>query len=218
MINTNDLKKLKKYKHNESYSNYFKREVKKGNLIKVKRNYYAKPDDSIYKISSGIIYPSYISLFSALRYYNFTEQIPNIVQVVCTKQKKEIKFNHYKIKFIKVNPKWMFGIKREDNILIVTQEKLILDALKFQNEMGNFDEIIELIKKCDIKKDRIIEYLSFAKEKSLIKRAGYLLEKYKNIDIYQSFTHLLSKDKNYSKLNIFSRSKKINKKWRLFVE
>ncbi len=144
--------------------------------------------------------------------------MPNIIQVICTKQKKEIKFNNYNIKFIKVKPRWMFGIKRENNIFIATQEKLILDALKFQNEMGNFDEVIELIKKSEIKKDKIISYLLLAEEKSLIKRIGYLLEKYKNMDIYQNFADLLRKDKNYAKLNLFGKNKKINKKWRLLIE
>lgn len=218
MIRTNDLKKLKEYKHKESYSNYFRREVKKGNLIRVKRGYYVKPENSIYEVSSNLIYPSYNSLFSALNYYKITEQIPNTIQVICTKQKKEIKFNNYNIRFIKVKPKWMFGIKRESNIFIATQEKLILDALKFQNEMGNFDEVIELIKKSEIKKDKIILYLLFANEKSLIKRAGYLFEKYKNVDIYPNFADVLSKDKNYIKLNLYSKSKKISKKWRLFIE
>ena len=218
MIKISDLRKLKKYKHNESYSNYFIRELKKGNLIRVKRGYYAEPKNSIYEISSNIIYPSYISLFSALNYYKITDQMPNIIQVICTKQKKEIKFNNYNIKFIKVKPRWMFGIKRENNVFIATQEKLILDALKFQNEMGNFDEVIELIKKSEIKKDKIISYLLLAEEKSLIKRIGYLLEKYKNMDIYQNFADLLRKDKNYAKLNLFGKNKKINKKWRLLIE
>lgn len=218
MIKISDLRKLKKYKHDESYSNYFLREMKKGNLIRVKRGYYVKPENSIYEISSNIIYPSYVSLFSALNYYKITEQLPNIIQVICTKQKKEIRFFNYVIKFIKVKPRWMFGIKRENNVFIATQEKLILDSLKFQNEMGNFDEIIELIKKSEIKKDKIISYLLLAEEKSLIKRIGYLLEKYKNIDIYQNFANILREDKNYAELNLFGKNKKINKKWRLLIE
>ena len=138
--------------------------------------------------------------------------------MICTKQIREIKFSNYTIKFIKVKPLWIFGIKREDNIFIATQEKLILDALKFQREMGNFDEIIELIKQAKIDIDIIISYLNKSQEISLIKRTGYLLERYIGIDIYPSFTKILKKNKNYIKINLSNKKKILNKKWRVFVE
>ena len=218
LIKTCNIKNLKKYKNKESYSNYFNREIKKGNLVRIKKGIYANPDTPAYEIASNIIFPSYISLFSALNYYQFTEQIPNTIQVICTKQIREIKFFNYLIKFIKVKPQWIFGIKRENNMFIATQEKLILDALKFQKEMGNFDEIIGLIKQAKIDTNNMVSYLNKSQEISLIKRTGYLLEKYKGIDIYSSFSKILKKDKNYIKINLSAKKKILNKKWRIFVE
>ncbi len=218
LIRTYNIRNLKRYKNKESYSNYFNREIKKGNLIRIKKGIYSTPDTPAYEIASNIIFPSYISLFTGLNYYQITEQIPNTIQVICTKQIREIKFSNYTIKFIKVKPLWIFGIKREDNIFIATQEKLILDALKFQREMGNFDEIIELIKQAKIDIDIIISYLNKSQEISLIKRTGYLLERYKGIDIYPSFTKILKKNKNYIKINLSNKKKILNKKWRVFVE
>jgi len=80
----------------EKDSNYSKLVVyrlKKNNLIfEIERNKYTVNKDPLI-ISSNIIWPSYISCWSALRYYNLTEQLPQNVFVLTTRsrKKKEIK-------------------------------------------------------------------------------------------------------------------------------
>ncbi|MCL5404497.1 MAG: hypothetical protein M1125_01490, partial [Candidatus Marsarchaeota archaeon] len=51
---------------------------------------YYTPDASNYEIASSIVEPSYVSLISALRFYNITEQIPNTIYVLSSKRHSSI--------------------------------------------------------------------------------------------------------------------------------
>ena len=99
-------------------------------------------------------------------------------------------------------------------MFIVSDEKLIIDSIENQNKMGNFDEIEKIIENSKIKKEKIIGYLKRNKNQSTIKRAGYLLEKIKQIDLSKDFVL----DKNYIKLNkLSSKTKEINSKWKIKI-
>lgn len=216
IISISDLKKEKNYKNLKSYSIYFKRQLNKDRLIKIQKGLYATPDAPILEIASNILYPSYISLWSASSYYGFTEQIPNIIQVMTTKQKKQLNILNTNIKFIKCLPSWMYGYKRDNNVFIASHEKLLIDCLKFQKEMGNFDEILSIARGTTIDKIVISDYLKKSNDLSLIKRTGFVLEKEKAIDLHKSFKNELIKDKNYTKLNLFDKKpKRLNSKWKV---
>ncbi len=216
IISIQDLKKKKDYKNPKSYSLYFGRQLKKEKLIRIEKGMYSTMDTPVFEIASNILYPSYISLWSASAYYGFTEQIPNIIQVITTKQKKPLNAFNTPIKFIKCSPSWMYGYKRENNTFMASHEKLLIDCLRFQKEMGNFDEISSIARNIEIDKNAIEDYLKKAKNISLIKRAGFILEKERKISIYGSFKDALIKDKNYTKLSLFDKKpKKLDSKWKI---
>lgn len=194
------------------YSKLVLNRLAKRKLIKkVTRNSYTTQKD-IFIIASNLKTPSYISFWSASSYYGFTEQILNTVYIACTRKIKQINFEGYKIKFVEVND--LFGYKKikseKGEIFIAEQEKLLIDCLLHFKEMGNFDEIEKVFQKTKISEDKIIEYLKKTDNLSLIKRVGYLLEKYKHMDISKSF----KMDRNYVLLNQFSKKyKNLNSKW-----
>ncbi len=216
IISLDDLKKKKKYKNVKSYSLYFRRQLKKDRLIRIENGLYATTDTPLLEIASNILYPSYISLWSASSYYGFTEQMPSIAQVMATKQKRQLNVSGINIKFIKCLPFWMYGYKRENSIFIASQEKLSVDCLKFQREMGNFDEILSVIRNAIIDENTVLDYLRKSNDIALIKRAGFILEKERSIDIYRFFKGDIAKDKNYARLNLFDKkTKEISSKWRV---
>ena len=189
--------------------------MKRKLIKKITKNRYTVQKD-IFVIASNIKIPSYISFWSASSYYEFTEQILNTIHIACTRRIRPISFEGYKIKFIKVNQ--LFGYKKvktnNGEIFIVNSEKLLIDCLLHFEEMGNFDEIEKVFQKANISKETIIEYLKKANNLSLTKRIGYLLEKYKKIDISKYFKI----DRNYVYLNQFSKKQKqINSKWRVYI-
>jgi len=189
--------------------------VNRGAIIRIKKNAYTLQDDPLV-ISTNLAYPSYLSFWSASSYKGYTEQILNTIQIATTKRLKDLTFQNNKIEFVKINSP--FGYEKiktkEGEIFLASDEKLIIDSLEHQKRMGNFDEIEKLIQNSKINKLKMIDFLKRNKNQSTIKRAGYLLEKIKNINLSKEFTL----DKNYIKLNKFSnKSKEINSKWRLKI-
>ncbi len=199
---------------NRNYAKQIVNRLKKRKLIKrVRRNVYTTKDN-IFVIASNIIYPSYVSFWSASYFLGYTEQIVNTIQVATTRRIKPIKFKNYEMKFVPL--KHFFGYKKmltnEGEIFIVEDEKLLIDAFLKPNECGNFDEIEKMFEDAKISKEKIIDYLKRTGKQAVIKRVGVLLEKIKGYDISKFF----SLDKNYVLLNPFSKKwKKINSKWRV---
>jgi len=189
--------------------------LKRGEIKRIKKNSYTMYDD-VFVVSTNIIYPGYLSFWSASSYKGYTEQILKDVQVACSKKIKDISFENYRIEFIKVNS--VFGYEKIKTNLgemfVAIDEKLIIDSLEHQEKMGNFDEIEKLIRNSKIDKEKMVDFLARNKNSSTVKRAGYLLEKLKKIDLSKEF----SLDKNYVVLNKFSKkSKETNSKWRVKI-
>ncbi len=191
---------------------------KRGLLKKVTRNKYTTIE-SMPVLATQVYVPCYLSFWSASQYYGYTEQILNTFQVAITKRRKMISFENYKIKFIVLPKRYFFGFTkvetREGYVFIAEPEKLLIDALLRPQEMGNFDEIINIVKNAPMDTEKIVEYLLITKNISVSKKVGFLMEKYKSMDLSQK---LKINDKNYISLNPFTKNaKEIISKWRLKV-
>ncbi len=189
--------------------------VKRKEIVRVSKNVYTLQED-VFVVASNIVIPSYISFWSASSYYGFTEQMPNTIYVATTRNARETKFRGYKIKFFRI--KNFFGYHKVKTnfgeIFVVNCEKLLIDAIENQKQMGNFDEIVKVFEKAEISKDKVVEYLKRINKRNVIKRVGYLLELIKGIDIYDKFEHCI--DRNYVFLNKFSKKyKSLNSKWKV---
>ena len=205
VIDQNTVRKLYGAKKEYAYL-VLQRLEKKGIIKKVEKGKYTALD--IYSTASNMAQPSYISFLTASMLKGATEQIINTVQIA-SNYNKEIDYENYTLEFIKV--KYMFGYQKEKHIFIADNEKLLLDMLYYRNHAGNFSEIIKVTETLDFKKEKIIHYLKKFNNNSLIKRSGYLLEKYKGMDINDSFEI----DRNYVQLDLLSNGKKVDSKWRV---
>jgi len=108
------------------------------------RGVYYTPNAGEYEIASSIIYPSYISLVSALRFQNLTEQIPNIIFVVSSKRHSSISdLNGYKVKFINIRKELMYGYSKIDNVFVAEPEKIVVDSFYLNIFVEFAEEIIE---------------------------------------------------------------------------
>jgi predicted transcriptional regulator of viral defense system len=187
----------------------------KGLIKKVTRNVYTTKDD-IWVVASNIAIPCYISFWSASYFFGYTEQIVNTIQLATTFRKNPINFEGYTIKFIPI--KEFFGFKKirteNGDVFMVEPEKLLIDAFLKPEECGNFGEILKIYENAEISEEKVVGYLKKVNKQSIIKRAGYLLEKIRGIDISDNF----ELDRNYVILDLFSqRWKKINSKWRVKI-
>lgn len=129
--------------------------------------YYTK-DASGYEIASSIVYPSYVSLISSLRFHNLTEQIPNIIYVVTTKRHGPIEdADGYRIEFKNVKREMMFGYRKIDGAFVADPEKAVIDMVY----LGLFEEYAsEAIENGKVDLGVLSKYLARTKIDSLRRR------------------------------------------------
>ena len=162
------------------YINLYLHRLEKKHLIeRIEKNLYTIYKDP-FLIASRIVWPSYISCWSSLKFHNLTEQVPNAVFVIAPYYKKTIIFQKIPIYFIATKSKNIFGyekvIYKGFEIFIADKEKAIIDSALFKK--ASFSELQEIIshnlKQLSIKK--FLKYLKKIGNKSLIKRLGYVLD------------------------------------------
>lgn len=155
--------------------------VKKNILTRIKRNTYTLTEninENIFNIATEMIIPSYIGFWTALSYYGFTEQQIRTIQLVSTKQIKNIEFKTHKIQTITFQPREFFGYKRIDGFVIAEKEKALIDSLFQLRRCGGLNEYAKCLKNAwnEINKKQLLHYLIMFQNKSLISRMGYLIE------------------------------------------
>ncbi len=129
---------------------YLHRLAKSGMIFKIERNRYTIHKNP-FLIASRIAWPSYISLWSALRFYNLTEQIPHAISVVTAKKRNQsaINFCGTKIVFTHIDKKYFSGYKKINyeghEVFIAEPEKALVDALLLKKISDG--EALEILKK-----------------------------------------------------------------------
>lgn len=182
---------------------------KKKYIYRIERGKYSLYDDPLI-FSSHLTKTSYLSLWTALRYHNLTQQQPQNVFVMVKSPKRKIKLPNTAINFIVTKQLW--GYKKERyrdfDIFMAEPEKAIIDSLLAHLPLEYIAEAVELHQA----PQKLAEYAQKTKNSSLIKRTGYLLEKYK-----KNTYGLKPLDYNYIHLDYSKRRGKKDKKWRLIV-
>ncbi len=149
----------------------------RGLVHKIERGKYTIHEDPMI-FSSYLFTPSYIGLWTALRFYNMTEQLPLIMSVMTPRPKKRIRFNKTNIEFIKTKFMWGYVKQRyqDFDIFVAEKEKAVIDCLltrripisEIENALGSGELDIE----------KLIRYSKKTKNMALAKRLGFLLESY----------------------------------------
>ena len=151
-------------------------------IMRIEKGKYAVMGVSDDIIASHIVYPSYISLISALRYYNLTTQLPMEKYVITTARHKPLLFHKYMINFIKVNKKLMFGFKEVNDALVATPEKAFIDALYLKKAIWYNEEFDAGVERGVIKMDVLKNYAIQLGNRELAKRLAVFLETRYSID------------------------------------
>jgi predicted transcriptional regulator of viral defense system len=200
-------------KTSEYARNYLYRLKKEGLIFQIERGKYTVFDDTMI-FSSHIVIPSFISFWTAFRFYNFTEQLPVDIMIASPKSKKTIDFQGTKIRFFKTKHMWGYKKQRymDFDILVAEREKCIIDSLLMKNTI--FDEIVKAIGTKEFDSKKLVEYAIKTKNKSLMKRIGYLMGKF-GFETEELIKHL---DNNYILLDWNGIKKgERNKKWKIIV-
>ena len=143
-------------------------------------------------IASHLVAPAYVSYWSALHFYGFTEQVPLTTFVATTKKKRPVTFRHkgrqsgsfqdFRFRFVTVKPHKFFGYRRERvgdlPVVIADEAKAIVDSLDLANYAGGVEEIAKALRAAldTVEVETLVRYANRVGDKSLGSRMGYLLE------------------------------------------
>ena len=174
-----------------------------------------------YVIASHLASPYYIAYGSALNYHGLTDRVPPFIYVATTQRRRDrtILYNSYK--FVTIVNQKMFGTTTimisDTSVKISDPEKTIIDCLDRPEYCGGFEEIAKTLyydqKKLDTNK--LIEYAKKQGNKTILKRLGFLFEKYQD---KRSINQLndLALSEGYSKLDPNKPNKgHHNTRWKL---
>jgi len=174
---------------------------------------------SLFLIARALNKESYISLHSALNYYQMFDQYSKTIIAVNYDISRKYKFENHEIRFIKIVKKFYFGFEqiRLDGKLIkmATKEKALIDYLYFNKSFYSANLVFEKIKNYKNEID-FIKLQDFALKYgvSIQRKIGFLLDQIK-VDSNKLSKNIKQK-KGFSKFT--KESKIFNAKWRLYYD
>jgi predicted transcriptional regulator of viral defense system len=218
-------------------SRVLSRWCKNGWLYRVKRGVYIPvPIDSAnsniileepFVIAESIYHPGYIGGFSAIKYWDLSEQIIETVYYFSAKQLKDrspiygsIKF---KIKTVKKNK--IFGTKNiwygSKKVKVSDPTKTIVDILDDPKLVGGMTVVYDIFSEyveteyCDF--NILINYAERMNNKTILKRLGFMIDVKLN-EMPEEFSDIKEKiSSGYSNFDPIVNGKLIVEKWKLKV-
>jgi len=158
------------------------RYAKKGLLLRIKKNMYvlrgrwiAAGKEEKFVLANLAQTPSYISLATALDFYEVTTQMQrNFIESVALKRTKRIDINGNIFRYSRITNRLYHGFKKEKGVFIATPEKALLDAIYLMS-YGRYALDLSAI---DPKKINGNELMLLSKEfpgrtRDMLKRHGY---------------------------------------------
>ncbi len=137
----------------------------------------------LYEIASNIVYPSYISLFSAFEYHSITEQIVSKFSVISPVRHRNIIMDNYEIEFRSIKKNKFFGYTRINNTYVATVEKAIIDSIYYSSPEFSYVEetFINAMKSRKINIKKLRKYAKTMDSKIIENKINELINSYKNI-------------------------------------
>ena len=163
---------------------------KKGYIKKLSRLFYVFSDRNINEaennfIANKLLEPSYISLESALRYYNLIPEVVFLTTSVTTRKTKLLKTLIGDFQYRKVKEKLFFGYKiinvGQIAYKIADPEKALLDFLYLRSDIKSEGDIFELRINGEsyrevIDQNKLKQYMEVFNSKALNKKIDKLTE------------------------------------------
>jgi len=174
--------------------------VHKGWLERIEKGKYliipleAGPDrvwtEDAFVIAGHLITPSMVAYWSALSYWNLTDQEPRVtyVQTPARKENRTPKVLGMQFQIVRVKDRRFFGGHSdsigESPVRVTDREKTIIDCLDRPDLSGGVGEVAKALREGDEELDweRATEYLRRFGSGAVVKRPGFLVESVKFSD------------------------------------
>jgi predicted transcriptional regulator of viral defense system len=140
--------------------------------------------EDTYLIASALVKPAVIAYWSAIRHWNWTEQIPRVIYVQTTSRKKNTRHDVFGVRYeiVTVPPTKFFGQMKEwrdgEPVLITDKEKTLVDCADDVERAGGIQELVKAVKEGGqaISWKQMDEYVNKFPNGAVKKRLGYLFE------------------------------------------
>ena len=142
------------------------RYVKAGLLIRLKRDLYILSErwpyttlEEKFQFAGLIQTPSYVSLMTALSYYEISTQIQqNFIESIAQKRTKQVVIKETVFNYSKIKPQLYFGFIKKETFFIAEPEKALLDALYLMS-LNRYTLDISSIDFSKLDRDKIESFL-----------------------------------------------------------
>ena len=131
---------------------------------------------------SHIVDNYYVGFWSALNFWQMTEQVPRTIFVVTTKRRNDLDYGTSRFEFVTISRKKFFGIEEETvagrTFNISSREKTIVDCLWYPKYSGGLDEVVKAISIASERLDypTLWEHSKRLGVNVVMRRLGYILE------------------------------------------
>lgn len=159
------------------------KQIEKGTylLVPAKAGYEGHWTEDALMLVPHIIDVYYVGFWTAMNYWDMTEQVPIMVFIATTKRKRNMEFGHQKFKFITLSKKKFFGYVEEKRggikFNISSKEKTIVDGLMHPEYCGGLAEVAKAMWNTQETLDwkSILEMSRKVGISIVLRRLGYLL-------------------------------------------
>ena len=124
----------------------------------------------------------YVGFWTAMNYWDMTEQIPYTVFVATTKRKRNLEFGNQRFEFVTLSKKKFFGFveqkaSKKESFNISSREKTIVDGLMHPEYCGGIVEVTKAMwnARKEVNWQTVIEMAEKVEINPVLKRLGYLL-------------------------------------------
>ncbi len=160
ILNIEEISKLLSI-NKESAKVTANRYVQGKQLIRLKRNFYITPgkfeklkEEDYFKLANMLQVPSYISLTTALSYYNVsTQQMQDIIESIALKRTTIFKVKILEFKFFLIKKDLYTDFTLEKQFFIASPEKALADIV-YLTSLGKYDCDFEAINFSKLNKQR----------------------------------------------------------------
>lgn len=149
------------------------RYVKGKQLIRLKRNFYITPgkfeklkEEDYFKVTNILQVPSYISLTSALSYYNIsTQQTRGIIESIALKRTKNVIARNIEFKFLLIKKDLYSDFILMKQFFIATPEKALVDTI-YLTSLGRYNCDFEAIDFKEFNKQKVNQIIELTNDKT----------------------------------------------------
>lgn len=138
-----------------------------------------------YLVASALVHPAVIAYWTAIRHWNWTEQIPRVIYVQTTTRKETTSRTVFGVQyqFVTVPKTKFYGHTKEwikgKAVLISDREKTLLDCADHVERAGTIEELAKAVKSAasEVSWQTMEEHAQRFPNRSVLKRLGFLFER-----------------------------------------